>query len=294
MIPQPSPRISTVIAASYRPEPRPSRKTSPAVIMGEPATALPTRTRSKRTTRSSQSSQSTTSSQEHQQQQQQQKQQKQQKQNQDQQLYDQHHQHHYYNQPNPKLPADRTLSNPSPAAVARAARPNLAARTSSAPAIPQSREGVSRPGDDDDDEHDDEHDDEVDPDQVGVEEDEGDTDHPDNDGGLHDHHHDPSERRSQRPEYRPRDSVASIKDDPFFRHYQTPHSISLGRELMAATYEREEDEDAELVSPLSPPPHAAKKPSVDEGVNLPVSEVDAPSPFPLRERWGRFKNKTLT
>ncbi|KAK0107315.1 hypothetical protein ONS95_004009 [Cadophora gregata] len=33
-----------------------------------------------------------------------------------------------------------------------------------------------------------------------------------------------------------RDSVASIKDDPFFKNYQTPHSVSLGRELRSATY----------------------------------------------------------
>ncbi|KAH6722168.1 ras guanine nucleotide exchange factor domain-containing protein [Leptodontidium sp. MPI-SDFR-AT-0119] len=33
-----------------------------------------------------------------------------------------------------------------------------------------------------------------------------------------------------------RDSVASIKDDPFFRNYQTPNSVSLARELRSATY----------------------------------------------------------
>ena len=242
MIPNPSPRIATFIAASYRPETRPSRKKSVTTssVMGEPAKSLPTRTRSKRSASSSLSSQSTSSSQEQQQQQ----------------LHDHHH---YQHSSNPK-PADRTLSNPSPAAVARAARPGLASRTSSAPAIPQSQR-VSRPGggdDDDDDEHlDDENDD--------------------------DEHHSPtSSDRPQRPEYRSRDSVASIKDDPFFRNYQTPHSVSLGRELMAATYEREEDEDAELVSPLSPPPRAVKKPSVDEGVNLPVSD------FPIcKKRWCR-------
>ena len=251
MIPHPSPRISAVIAASYRPETRPSRKTSVTTssVMGEPAMSLPTRTRSKRSARSSLSSQSTSSSQEQQQQQQQ--------------LYDHHHHQH---SSNPK-PADRTLSNPSPAAVARAARPSLASRTSSAPAIPQSQ-GVSRPGggDDDDDDNDDEHlDDENDDDD--------------------EHHRPTSSDRPQRPQYRSRDSVASIKDDPFFRHYQTPHSVSLGRELMAATYEREEDEDAELVSPLSPPPRPVKKPSVDEGVNLPVSE------FPICKKDGADKGR---
>jgi len=33
-----------------------------------------------------------------------------------------------------------------------------------------------------------------------------------------------------------RDSVASIKDDPFFRNYQTPQSVSLAKELRSATY----------------------------------------------------------
>jgi hypothetical protein len=33
-----------------------------------------------------------------------------------------------------------------------------------------------------------------------------------------------------------RDSVTSIKDDPFFRNYQTPQSVSLAKELRSATY----------------------------------------------------------
>lgn len=33
-----------------------------------------------------------------------------------------------------------------------------------------------------------------------------------------------------------RDSVASIKDDPFFRNYQTPQSVSLARELRSASH----------------------------------------------------------
>lgn len=41
-----------------------------------------------------------------------------------------------------------------------------------------------------------------------------------------------------------RDSVASLKDDPFFRNYQTPHSVSLSRELRSARME----ESAETVN----------------------------------------------
>jgi hypothetical protein len=33
-----------------------------------------------------------------------------------------------------------------------------------------------------------------------------------------------------------RDSVTSIKDDPFFRNYQTPQSVSLAKELRSASY----------------------------------------------------------
>ena len=33
-----------------------------------------------------------------------------------------------------------------------------------------------------------------------------------------------------------RDSITSIRDDPFFKNYQTPQAISLARELRAATY----------------------------------------------------------
>jgi hypothetical protein len=64
-----------------------------------------------------------------------------------------------------------------------------------------------------------------------------------------------------------RDSVASIKDDPFFRNYQSPHSVSLARELRSATYsERLRDE----ASPKDPPPRSNKRPSVDDSVKLPV------------------------
>ena len=36
-----------------------------------------------------------------------------------------------------------------------------------------------------------------------------------------------------------RDSISSIRDDPFFKNYQTPHAISLARELRAATTQSE-------------------------------------------------------
>jgi hypothetical protein len=67
--------------------------------------------------------------------------------------------------------------------------------------------------------------------------------------------------------YSIRDSVASIKDDPFFRDYQTPNSVSLARELRSATYS-ERIRDGK--SPHEPPPQSPKTPSVDNSVNLPV------------------------
>jgi hypothetical protein len=70
-----------------------------------------------------------------------------------------------------------------------------------------------------------------------------------------------------------RDSVASIKDDPFFRNYQSPQSISLARELRSATYsERLRDE----ALPKDPPPRSNKRPSVDNSVNLPVCTTPLP------------------
>ncbi len=67
-----------------------------------------------------------------------------------------------------------------------------------------------------------------------------------------------------------RDSITSIKDDPFFRNYQSPHSISLSRELRSATYsERMREENT---APDEPPPRSAKRPSVDNSVNLPVCQ----------------------
>jgi hypothetical protein len=71
--------------------------------------------------------------------------------------------------------------------------------------------------------------------------------------------------------YSVRDSVASIKDDPFFRNYQTPISAALARELRSAAYsERLRDGK----SPHDPPPQSPNTLSVDNSVNLPVS----PSP----------------
>ena len=67
-----------------------------------------------------------------------------------------------------------------------------------------------------------------------------------------------------------RDSVASIKDDPFFRNYQSPHSVSLARELRSATYSHQRLRDEEL--PEEPPPRSTRRPSADNSnaVNLPV------------------------
>jgi hypothetical protein len=67
--------------------------------------------------------------------------------------------------------------------------------------------------------------------------------------------------------YSIRDSVTSIKDDPFFRNYQTPNSVYLARELRSATYsERVRDGK----SPHEPPPQSPNTLSVDNSVNLPV------------------------
>ncbi len=43
-----------------------------------------------------------------------------------------------------------------------------------------------------------------------------------------------------------RDSVASIKDDPFFRNYQTPQSVSLAKELRSASYSSHGRDDSGL------------------------------------------------
>jgi hypothetical protein len=68
-----------------------------------------------------------------------------------------------------------------------------------------------------------------------------------------------------------RGSVASVQDDPFFRHYQSPNSVSLAKELRSATYSnhfREEEEDLPDEDDL--PPRSPKRPTVDNSVNLPV------------------------
>lgn len=63
-----------------------------------------------------------------------------------------------------------------------------------------------------------------------------------------------------------RDSITSIKDDPFFRHYQSPTSVSLARELRSAIYEeREGDGEASRLSPTR------NKSSSDNPGKLPVS-----------------------
>src|SRR5580700_6510470 len=48
--------------------------------------------------------------------------------------------------------------------------------------------------------------------------------------------HPPAAETNSSQNYSHRDSVASIKDDPFFRNYQTPQSVSLARELKSASY----------------------------------------------------------
>jgi hypothetical protein len=68
--------------------------------------------------------------------------------------------------------------------------------------------------------------------------------------------------------YSIRDSVASIKDDPFFRNYQSPSSVSLARELRSATYSGRLRDG---IPPNEPPPRSPHRPSVDNSVNLPVS-----------------------
>lgn len=50
-----------------------------------------------------------------------------------------------------------------------------------------------------------------------------------------------SESTGNQHSYSYRDSVTSIKDDPFFRNYQTPQSISLARELRSASHGRKDD-----------------------------------------------------
>jgi hypothetical protein len=69
--------------------------------------------------------------------------------------------------------------------------------------------------------------------------------------------------------YVQRGSVTSIKDDPFFRNYQSPHGASLARELTSATHRADD-------LPIHLPPRSSKIPSVDSSVDAPVSTS---SPF---------------
>lgn len=48
-----------------------------------------------------------------------------------------------------------------------------------------------------------------------------------------------------------RDSIASIKDDPFFRNYQSPQSVSLARELRSATHTEKLRDEGSLQDPSS-------------------------------------------
>ncbi|KAG0646259.1 Ras guanine nucleotide exchange factor A [Hyphodiscus hymeniophilus] len=66
-----------------------------------------------------------------------------------------------------------------------------------------------------------------------------------------------------------RDSVTSIKDDPFFRNYQSPHSVSLARELRSATYLQQNLREDDL--PEGSPLRSTRRPSADTAnfVNLP-------------------------
>jgi hypothetical protein len=116
------------------------------------------------------------------------------------------------------------LSKASPATTSstpRSARPNLTARTSSAPLVPLAKDP-----------------------KLSIADDEFD-------------------------EYNHRDSVASLKDDPFFRNYQSPDSVSIARELRSAAYSERLRDEGEGI-PEEPPPRSARRPSVDDSVNLPV------------------------
>ncbi|KAG9248196.1 ras guanine nucleotide exchange factor domain-containing protein [Calycina marina] len=65
-----------------------------------------------------------------------------------------------------------------------------------------------------------------------------------------------------------RDSVPYINDDPFFRHYQIPHSVSLARELRSAIHEKEQgDEEKSVPSPS----RSGRKHASDGSVKMPPS-----------------------
>jgi hypothetical protein len=67
--------------------------------------------------------------------------------------------------------------------------------------------------------------------------------------------------------YSHRESVVSIKDDPFFRNYQSPHSVSLSRELRSATYL---DRMRTANAANDPSSQSEFSPSEEPSVNLPV------------------------
>ncbi|TVY31175.1 Ras guanine nucleotide exchange factor A [Lachnellula hyalina] len=62
-----------------------------------------------------------------------------------------------------------------------------------------------------------------------------------------------------------RDSITSVQDDPFFRNYQSPHSVSLAKELRSATYMNRYRDDG---TPEEPPPRSPNRPLVDNAVKL--------------------------
>ncbi|TVY49626.1 Ras guanine nucleotide exchange factor A [Lachnellula occidentalis] len=60
-----------------------------------------------------------------------------------------------------------------------------------------------------------------------------------------------------------RDSITSVQDDPFFRNYQSPHSVSLAKELRSATYSNRHRDDG---TPEEPDTRSPNKPFVDNAV----------------------------
>lgn len=74
--------------------------------------------------------------------------------------------------------------------------------------------------------------------------------------------------RGEVDQFKHRDSVASISEDPFLRNYRTPHSVSLARELRSATYS-EHARDGGTSKDQSY--RANQRPSAENSVNLPVS-----------------------
>lgn len=63
-----------------------------------------------------------------------------------------------------------------------------------------------------------------------------------------------------------RDSITSIKDDPFFRNYQSPQSVSLARELISATHTQKLRDEG---SPQDPAMQTSGR-MTNDSVNMPV------------------------